>query len=168
MEEDAVMSTEDETWDRPVCELCHQVVKYGEWGKHGYGKCQAAQEHRKRVDILNQLAEVIRRDGLDESSAFDGVSVDIERRRIVISEESVTISGPILDAVRIRIGDAARFVKSYSEGKRAGIPDAVNMSLLAAHARNLAEVLCFYLGEGESTPPKSKKVKHSEKQTLEI
>lgn len=33
------MSVHDETWDRPVCQICWGVIKYGKKWNHGEGVC---------------------------------------------------------------------------------------------------------------------------------
>lgn len=33
------MSVHDETWDRPICQICWNVIKYGKKENHGDGIC---------------------------------------------------------------------------------------------------------------------------------
>ena len=42
------MSVQDETWDRPRCNICCTDIKHGEKHKHGAGKCDSDAAHSKR------------------------------------------------------------------------------------------------------------------------
>ena len=52
------MSVEDETWDRPTCKSCKQVIKYGDKRAHLNGACLKELSFFKRAKSLNkQFAE---------------------------------------------------------------------------------------------------------------
>lgn len=43
--DDKHMSVQDETWDRPTCNICCTEIKYGEKQNHGAGKCDSDSAH---------------------------------------------------------------------------------------------------------------------------
>ena len=52
------MSVQDETWDRPVCNNCNQLIAYGEMHLHGPKKCGMRSVAIKNKEVKKELRKI--------------------------------------------------------------------------------------------------------------
>lgn len=59
------MSVQDESWDRPYCNICCTEIKYGEKQNHGAGKCDSDSTHGGIKKIMKSKKINIDKEGLN-------------------------------------------------------------------------------------------------------